>query len=1382
MTASIVRARRLAAALCCGVVLPLVAIPGQLPAQETEPSKQPAAGDQRLDAIEKALQSLIKEVQSLKQPGSKSAESPPAARTTSTAASSASAKAPDLEIDAKWLKSLNWRSIGPANMGGRITDIAVNESDPSMWWIATASGGLLKTINNGVTFEHQFDHEATVSIGAIAVAPSDASIVWVGTGEANPRNSVSYGDGVYKSTDGGKTWKNMGLKKSYQIGGLVVHPKDPNTVYVGVLGRLYGPSEDRGIYKTTDGGQTWQKSLYVDDRTGVIDLVMHPAEPDTLIAALWDRQRDGFDSWPGDVPKPDGIDGYDPIRKWGSGGGLYRTTDGGKNWKKLKDGLPTNSTGRIGLDWYLKDPKIVYAIIDCESIGKGPPPLPVYLGAVCADREGKAIVTQVLPDSPAAKAGLQAGDVLTTIGDKEISGFDQLLDELRTKKPRDKIALQYTRGSDKKSLDIALTTRPTPGGAGAAAASRVWLGVTGADREGKATITQVTPGAPAAKAGLKEGDVVVAIDGKEIDDYDKLLEAVRGKDAGDKLALKISRGSETIDATVTLEERPAAAGGGRGGGGAGAAAAQPQSDVFLGIQGTDGPQGGAKLTQVTEDGPAEKAGLEEDDVVEAIDGQKIADYQALTAAIRNRKAGDKMKLTVIRGNDTKQIEVTLENRPGGPSRTRPYTFSYFGQSPNIQDQQGSKGHEYGGVYRSDDGGETWQRVNSLNTRPMYFSLIRVDPSDANKVYVLGVSHYQSTNGGLTFTNDYGRGTHADGHSLWIDPRDGRHMLIGCDGGFYASYDRGRNWDHINTTAIGQFYHVAIGPKEPYWVFGGLQDNGSWGGPAISKSGGVINEDWLSVGGGDGFVCRVDPNDPDLVYSESQNGTISRRHLKTGDRAAIRPVQRPRGTPPYRFNWNAPFILSNHNSKIFYAAGNHVFRSLDRGNRLEPISPEITLTRRGSATALAESPRTGNVIYAGTDDGALWVTRDGGHEWQNITKNLGIRDPRWVATVEPSRFADGRVYVCLDGHRSDDDDPYLFVSEDFGQTFKSIRANLPWGSSRCLREDLQNQNLLFCGTEFGLWTSLDRGAHWTKLNNNLPTVAVHEVALHPVNGEIVAATHGRSLWACDISALRQLSAENLKDKITLFKPAEVIRWQSEPARGRTNRRFTGTNPAPGAQLWYSLPTKAERVAVRIEDIEGHVVRELRGSTDVGLNRASWDFLQTPVQGANAGAGGGQRGGGAGQRGGAAAGGQRGGARGRSAATGTQTRSVSEGQEAQTTAQSAQARTETPQERTEQQEEGERPAAGQRGGGGRGGFGGFGGGRPAANGTYRIVLVVDGREQPPQLLRLERDPNAPATAVLEAALGEDAMTAEEEEEEEEEREAREEDRGREIDDID
>ena len=439
------------------------------------------------------------------------------------------------------------------------------------------------------------------------------------------------------------------------------------------------------------------------------------------------------------------------------------------------------------------------------------------------------------------------------------------------------------------------------------------------------------------------------------------------------------------------------------------------------------------------------------------------------------------------------------------------------------------------------------------------------------------------------------------------------MVIACDGGFYVTYDRGKNWDHINTAAIGQFYHVAIAPKKPYWVHGGLQDNGSWGGPAISPSGGAVIQDWINVGGGDGFVCRVDNEDPDLVYSESQNGAISRRNLRTGEAASIRPPRLK--DKSYRFNWNTPFILSNHNSKIFYSAGNYVFRSLDRGNDLKLISPEITLTQRGSASALAESPIDSNVLYVGSDDGALWRTRDGGASWDNITANLGV-DPRWVATIEPSRAQAGRVYVCLDGHRSDDDNPYVFVSEDFGDTFVKLSEDLPRGSTRCLREDIFNPNLLYLGTEFGFWVSLDAGQNWTQFNQTLPTVAVHEVAMHESVDEIVLATHGRSIWACDVTALRAVSAKVLNEASTLLKPATVIRWRRQPSRGRTNRRYVGQNPAPGSELWYTIANKCEKVAIRIENIRGAKVAELKGNPALGLHSVQWNLQQAAARGRRA----------------------------------------------------------------------------------------------------------------------------------------------------------------------
>lgn len=1084
------------------------------------------------------------------------------------------------KLKSEWLASMPFRSIGPANMAGRITDVEVHAKDPSLMWIATAGGGILKTTNRGTTVQHQFDRETTVSIGAIASDPQDKNILWVGTGEINPRNSVSYGDGVYKSTNGGKTFTHMGLKETFQISSILVHPKNSNVVYVGAQGRLYGTNEDRGVYKTIDGGKTWKKVFYLDERTGVIEMIMHPNDPDTLIVGMWDRKRDEFDSWPGSVPRPDGIDGYDPVRKWGPKAGLYKTIDGGKNWKKLTQGLPSGMTGRIGLDWQSKSPNVIYAIIDCENIGKGPKPHSAFLGLVGEDREGAPVITQVMPGSPAATLGVKVGDVLVSADEEILYLFDELLDVLRAKEPGQRIKLTLKRGAE--FIDIAPKLSLRPGTRGTAA--QPYFGLSGEDKEGKIVLTSVTKDGPAAKAGLKVGDTIVSESGKPLKNYKAWIDGNRQRAVGDQVILNITRGDENLAITVSLGKRP----------GTGAT-----STAIMGIQGTDDSQG-AKLNQITRGGPSEKAGLKANDIVTQVGDKKIKSYSELIAEIRRRKPNDEMKVAVKRGDKRLEFSIVLGDR-NATQGNRPYTYSYFGQQPNIQDQQGSQGHQYGGIYKSMDAGESWQRVNSLNVRPMYFSEIRVDPSNADQVYVLGVSQFQSKNGGVTFTSDAGRGVHSDCHDLWINPDDGRHMVIGSDGGFYITYDRGARWDHVNTAAIGQFYHATIAPTKPYKVYGGLQDNGSWGGPAIGLAGGALNEDWVSVGGGDGFVCRVDPEDPDLVYGESQNGNIYRRNLRTGARASIRPP-RVEGKS-YRFNWNTPFILSNHNSKIFYSAGNYVFRSLDRGNNLKIISPELPKTDRGSGTALSESPLDPNVLYAGTDDGALWVTRDGGETWTDIADNLGV-DPRWVATIEASRFKQGRVYVCLDGHRSDDDRAHVFVSDDFGQSFTNIGNQLPRGSSRCLREDTSNPDLLFLGTEFALWVSMDRGKNWNQFNQTLPTVAIHEIAMHPDVDEIVLATHGRSLWACDVSPLRRLNAKKLNTEIALLKPADKIRWRRSPRRGGTSRRYIGVNPDSRVGLWYTLPEEVERVSLRIDNVAGEKIAELNGKTSPGLHAVQW----------------------------------------------------------------------------------------------------------------------------------------------------------------------------------
>lgn len=952
---------------------------------------------------------------------------------------SASAAAVEGAIPDDWIKAMHWRAIGPASMGGRITAISVFEPDPTTFYVATASGGLLKTENNGTTFSHQFDREATVSIGDVCVSQSNKNIVWVGTGENNPRNSVSFGDGVYKSIDGGKSWKNMGLHKSFQIGRIAIHPKNPDIVYVGALGRLYGPNPERGLFKTTDGGKTWTNILFIDNNTGVVDVQMHPQDPETMLVATWERQRDGFDSHRG-YPKPaEGYTIYDPIKKWGKGSGLYKTVDGGKTFRKLTKGLPTAELGRMGFDYYRKNPNVIYLVLESERIGTG----------------------------------------------------------LVKSKP--------------------------------------YLGVGGENAEGGVKLTSIAPNGAAAKSNVQVGDIVLGVDDKRIQSFEELKSQIARHKVGDKITLKVSRNRKLVEIAVILGEMP------------------PESEF---------------------------------------------------------------------------------------AKTRPYGHSMLGgQSANVQSIQGPNGFQTGGVYKSMDGGESWTRVNSLNPRPMYFSQIRVDPSDEKYVYVCGVDMHMSNNGGKTFHSDRARRIHPDHHALWIDPRDGRHALAGGDGGCYVTYDRMKNWDFLDHVAIGQFYHVTVDTRRPYRVYGGLQDNGTWGGPSRTRTRqGPVNPDWTMIGGGDGFVCRVDPKDPDIVYGESQDGHIYRKNLRTGESAGIHPKPREKkpdpvqgnvaavlsifGVPsflpnvnqvkdplPYRFNWNTPYILSQHNSSIFYCGGNHVFRSLNMGDNLKEISPEITRTKRGTATALSESPRNPDVLYVGSDDGAVWVTLNGGRTWTDLTLKFGMPGPRWVASIEASRYADGRAYIAFDGHRSDDDEPYLFVTEDFGKTWKPIRANLPAGSARVLREDVKNPDLLYAGTEFAIWASVNRGNSWAKINNNLPTVAIHEIAVHPTAGEIVVATHGRSLWILDVTPLQQIKPDLFQAPAHVFEPAPAILWRLEIPKGNHDwfsghRHFIGENPTRGVHIYYSLGKEAKKASLKVVDLKGEVLQESNVQKSPGLHHIVW----------------------------------------------------------------------------------------------------------------------------------------------------------------------------------
>ena len=927
------------------------------------------------------------------------AQTPAAAQTPSPVRSATAAPTPSpTPTPINWssdpmLKRFVWRGIGPASMGGRIDDIAAVESNPYIYYVGFATGGVWKTTNNGTTFQPIFDTYSTASIGDIAIAPSNPEIVWVGTGEANNRQSSSFGDGIYKSTDGGKTFTKMGLENSQTIARIVIDPKDPNIVYVAVLGHLFGANKERGVYKTTDGGKTWNNVKFIDEDTGITDLVIDQSDSKTLYAASYQRRRT---SW--------GYNGGGP------GSGIWKTTDAGKSWTKLQgNGLPEGLLGRIGLDVSRSNPNVIYAQME---------------------------------------VGASAG----TGGEEPLTGG-------------------------------GASPSPTP-----------------------------TPSA-----------------------------------------------SPAASPTPT---------------------------------------------------------------------------------------------------------------PLDPKKS--------------------------GVWRSDDKGKTWRLVSNENNRPMYYSQIRVDPSNPENVCVGGLNFSKSTDGGKKFTSLQPGIAHSDHHAIWIDPKNGNHILIGNDGGLDVSYDQGATWEFINTIPAAQLYAIAADMRKPYYVYGGLQDNGSWGGPSQTRNqAGITNADWFRTGGGDGFYSQADPNDYNIVYSESQNGAINRIDLRTGRSVTIRPRGLPRrgggvgggagaggrpGATPsptpdgqdpqaalaaiaaaqgfvgfganlatnvapapspgeqYRFYWNTPLVMSPHNSRILYVGGDRFFKSLDRGDtwtatadltkhvdrntlsimRVSGKDPMASkndgYTSFGYIVTIAESPMVPGVLWLGTDDGNVQVSRDGGATWKNVARNVpGIGELYHINRVEPSRYDAATCYLAVDGHRFDDLKPYLFVTRDYGATWSSIVSNLPpTGTVNVVREDPKNKDLLYVGTEFGLYISFDAGREWRQFMSGLPTVRVDDILVHPRDNDLIIGTHGRGIYILDdITPLQQLTRSKVLDtEVFLFGVRPGTQWLNDLRLSRYTggaKLFRANNPPPGSAISYYLKAVPPGdVKITISDYSGKVIRNIAGTKEIGINRVQWNL--------------------------------------------------------------------------------------------------------------------------------------------------------------------------------
>jgi len=797
------------------------------------------------------------------------------------------------------IEKMTWRAIGPALMGGRTVDIEAVERTPWVIYAAVGPSGVWKSENNGVTWSPVFYKESSVSVGDIAVSQSHPDIIWAGTGEATCRNSVTIGDGIYKSSDGGKTWTNMGLKDTRHISRIVINRGDPNIVYAAAMGHLWGPNAERGLYKTTDGGRTWAKVLYINENTGFSDLAMDPTDSLVLYAASYEHRRLPYLYTSG-----------------GSGSGLYKTTDGGKTWRRLAKDLPEGLMGRIGLDVARSVSGVVYALIE---------------------------------------------------------------------------------------------------------------------------------------------------------------------------------------------------------------------------------------------------------------------------------------------------------------------------------------HREPGIWRSDDQGESWKRMcdpetcRRVNTRPFYYSQIRVDPSNDKVVYVLSTGLNVSLDMGQKF-RAIGGGIHSDHHALWIDPSNPLHLVEGNDGGIDISWDGGRAWLPVQSIDAAEVYQVGYDMRNPYYVYCGLQDNGSWAGPsATTDVSGITNDEWFSVGGGDGFFVKADPEDPNTIYSNFQMNNLSRTDLRILKSKSIRPAASLK-EPPYRFNWNAPILLSPHDPKTIYAGGNFLFKSADRGNSWTIISPDLTTNNpkkqvdsggpismdnsgaeiHCTITTIAASPAEKDVIWCGTDDGLVHITRDGGKTWKNTTFAFpGLPANTWCSRLEASRFDAGTAYAAFDGHRQDDYAAYLFRTADYGQTWKQIKGNLPFGWVHVIREDVRNKNLLFAGTEFGAFASLDKGETWFSLKgSNFPTAAVHDIAIHPRENDLIIGTHGRGIWILDdISYLQEMAPEILNTDAYLFSTRPVTAFNLSAKRESfTKAPFSGVNPAFGAILTTYFKAKPkDRPKLSILNAAGDMYFESSLPTVEGIQRTLWNLQFVPKTG-------------------------------------------------------------------------------------------------------------------------------------------------------------------------
>ncbi|WP_222982812.1 sialidase family protein [Flagellimonas meishanensis] len=853
------------------------------------------------------------------------------------------------------VKNLSLKNIGPSIMSGRVVDLDVNPNDPTEFYVAYASGGLWHTQNNGISFSPILDNSSTQNIGDIAVDWTNG-VIWVGTGENNSSRSSYAGIGILKSTDGGQSWQNMGLHDSHHIGRIIINPANPNEVVVGVTGHLYSPNQERGIYKTSDGGATWQKTLFVNDVTGIIDVAHAPNNFNIQYAAAWEKDRKAW-NFTGNGPSS----------------GIYKSVDGGNTW----------------------------------TLTSGP------------------------------GSGFPSGDGVGRIG---LSVFDD-----------NKVYVVHDNQFRRQDVE---------------------------------------------------------------------------KEDGDKL---------TKDAFKSMDQA-----------------------TFL-----------------------------------ALDNDKLNDYLK-TNGFHEKYRAENVK-NMVRDGAVRPIDLAkyLED-----------ANSLLFDTPVI-------GAE---VYRSDDGGKSWKKMNEKYIDDLfysygyYFAQIRVDPSNKDKIYLAGVPLITSSDGGKTFNNIDKENVHADHHAIWINPNRPGHLINGNDGGVNITYDDGEHWMKNNSPKVGQFYAINVDHEEPYNVYGGLQDNGVWKGAHNNEENSEWQQSgknpWQMIMGGDGMQVQIDSRNSNIVYTGFQFGNYYRLNLAEEKSKPIQP-KHELGEVPYRFNWQTPILLSSHNQDILYLGSNKLHRSLNQGDGWEAISDDLTQGGKkgnvayGTITSISESHFRFGLLYVGTDDGLVHISKNAGGSWERISDSF----PKdlWVSEVAASKHKKERVYVALNGYRWDDFTPYIYVSEDYGKSWKNIAGNIPSSPVNALLEDPESENLLFAGTDNGLYASFDRGSTWELFQNGMPNVAVHDLVIQSKAKHLLVGTHGRSIYKADISALQQMTAEVLSKDLVMFEPENITHSENWG-----NAWSSWEKPdTPGLDVhFYSRSPGTFTSSVKSSD--GTEVSSSSVEVDRGLNFLSYDL--------------------------------------------------------------------------------------------------------------------------------------------------------------------------------